>query len=244
MLVYSDTHKIKNISKWTNHKTECLHVATHDTVNTLHVTARDTVNTLLLRVQNLGPNQNKQQELDKTHWHVSLLKSWSNHENEPPFYTLCHADRTQIPPTTLSPVSNYNLSLLPSTGPVSGILSCIVAHPENPTLSTEGLQPPETMGFKQQYTCNSQHLMARAAHKFLTKTYLETKEPCNLGVGHWTLITEILIWYLALFFCSTNNKTLGMWAIKGTTIRCQPTFSWPRSTANTTRAYLETPQTN
>jgi hypothetical protein len=52
MIVYSDTHRIKNISKYTNHKTECLHV---------------TVNTLLLWVQNLGIKQNKQQQLDKTH---------------------------------------------------------------------------------------------------------------------------------------------------------------------------------
>jgi len=76
--------------------------------------------------------------------------------------------------------------------------------------------------------------MAWAAHKFLTKTYLETKEPGNLRVGHWTLITEILIWYLVSFSCSTNGKTLGMWAVTGTTLSRQPTFSWSRSTANTT----------
>jgi len=79
------------------------------------------------------------------------------------------------------------------------------------------------------------YLMAWAAHKFLTKPYLETKEPCNLRLGHWTLITEFLIWYLVLFFCSTKDKTLGKWAIKGTTLSCQPTFSGSCSTANTTK---------
>lgn len=225
MIVYSDTHKIKNIGKYTNHKTECL-----------HVTACDTVNTLLLWVQNLGTKQNKQQQLDKTHWHVSLLQNWSNHEQWTSFLHVASSkERTQIPPTTLPPVSNYTLSLILSTGPVYGILSLIVTHPKNPTLSKECLQPPDTMGSKQQYTCKSEYLMAWAAHKFPTKTYLETKEPCNLRVGHWTLITRILIWYLVLFFCSTNNKTPGMWAITGTTLSCQPTFSWSHSTAKTTK---------
>jgi len=77
--------------------------------------------------------------------------------------------------------------------------------------------------------------MAWAAHKFLTKTNVETKEPCNFRVVQWTLITETLIWYLVLFFCSANNKTPEMWAIKGTTLRRQPTFSWSRSTANTSK---------
>jgi hypothetical protein len=35
MIVYSDTHKIKNISKYTNHKTECLHVTARDKVTAL-----------------------------------------------------------------------------------------------------------------------------------------------------------------------------------------------------------------
>jgi hypothetical protein len=34
MPIYSDTHRLKNISKYTNHKTECLHVTAPDTVNT------------------------------------------------------------------------------------------------------------------------------------------------------------------------------------------------------------------
>jgi hypothetical protein len=77
--------------------------------------------------------------------------------------------------------------------------------------------------------------MAWAAHKFLTKTFLETKELRNLRVGHWTLITGILIWYMVSLFCSTNDKTPVMWAITGTTWNCQPTCSWSCSTANTTK---------
>jgi len=88
------------------------------------------------------------------------------------------------------------------------------------------LTTPWHNGIHSKYTSKCEYLMASAAHKFLTKTYLETKELCNLRVGHWTLITEILIWYMASPFCSTNDKTPAIWAITGTTLSCQPTFSW------------------
>lgn len=49
-----------------------IHLAQQSTCSVL-----DTVNTLLLKVHNLGT---KQKQMDQTHWHVSLLKNCSNHE--------------------------------------------------------------------------------------------------------------------------------------------------------------------